>query len=52
MSHHLTHDYWESLGLNGHFICELFQNQSQKLTQLQTTNNALEDHAMEAQSNI
>src|SRR5882724_3308229 len=52
MSHQLTDKYWESLGPNGPFLCELFHNQSQQLTQLQTTNNALHDQTLEAQSNI
>src|SRR5882724_5639879 len=41
---------WESLGPNSPFLCELFHNQSQKLAQLQITNNVLEDCALEAQS--
>ena len=52
MSHHLTEEYWESLGPNGPFLCELFHTQSQQLTQLQTTNNTLEDHAIEAQTDV
>ena len=55
MSHHLTDEYWESLGpnrTNSPFLCELFHTQSQQLTQLQTANNALEDHTMEAQTNV
>jgi len=50
--HHLTNKYWESLGPNGPFLHELFHNQSQQLTQLQTANNALEDGTMEAQTDI
>src|SRR5882724_6106376 len=52
MSHLLMEEYWESLGPNSPFLCELFHNQSQQLAQLQTANKALEDHALEAQSNI
>jgi len=52
MSHQLTDEYWESLGPNGPFLCELFHNQSQQLTQLQMTNNALHDRTLEAQSDI
>jgi len=40
------------LGPNGPFLCELFHNQSQQLAQLQTANNALEDHALEAQGDV
>src|SRR5882724_8359599 len=49
MSHHLTEEYWESLGPSGPFLCELFHNQSQQLAQLQTANNVLKGHALEAQ---
>jgi len=49
MSHHLTNKYRESLGLNGPLLCKLFHNQ---LTQLQMANNALKDHALEAQGNV
>ena len=52
MSHCLTEEYWESLGPNGLFLCELFHTQSQQLTQLQTPNNSLKDHAIEAQTDI
>src|SRR5882724_6955917 len=52
MSHQLMDKYWESLGPNGPFLCELFHNQSQQLAQLQTTNNTLHDRTLEAQSNI
>jgi len=52
MSHHLTEEFWELLGPNSLFLCELFHNKSQQLTQLQTANNALKDHALEAQGNI
>jgi len=52
MSHQLTDKYWESLGPNGPFLCELFHNQSQQLAQLQTTNNTLHDRTLEAQSDI
>ena len=52
MSHQLTDEYWESLGPNGPFLCELFHNQSQQLTQLQMTKNALHNQTLEAQSDI
>src|SRR5467141_2844235 len=52
MSHCLTEEYWESLGPNGPFLCELFHTQSQQLSQLQLANNILEDRTMEAQTNI
>jgi len=52
MLQHLTDEYWELLGPNGPFLHELFHNQSQQLTQVQTANNALEDHTMEAQTNV
>jgi len=47
-----TEEYWESLGPNGLFLCELFHNQSQQLAQLQMANNVLEDHAPEAQGDV
>ena len=52
MLHQLTDEYWESLGPNGPFLHELFHNQSQQLAQLQTTNNALHNRTLEAQSDI
>jgi len=52
MSHHLTEEYWESLGPNSPFLCENFQTQSQQLAQLQMANDMLEDHTMEAQTNV
>src|SRR5467141_1063090 len=52
MSHCLTEEYWELLGPNSPFLRELFHTQSQQLTQLQTANNALKDHTIEAQTNI
>ena len=48
----LTKEYWESIGPNGPFLCKIFNNQSQQLSQLQTANNALEDCGMEAQTDI
>jgi len=50
MSHHLTDDYWESLGPNSPLLGKIFHNQAQQLIQLQMANNALEDCALEAQS--
>src|SRR5882724_4309635 len=52
MSCLLTDDYWEVLGSNGPFLCELFHNQSQQLAQLQMANNVLEDCTLEAKSDI
>jgi len=52
MSHHLTEEYWESLGPNGPFLPELFHTQSQKLTQLQSANNVLEDCTMDTQADV
>ena len=52
MLHLLTEEYWESLGPKGPFLYELFHNQSQQFTRLQTVNNALEDHTLEAQTSV
>ena len=52
MSHCLTEEYWESLGPNGLFLHELFNTQSQQLSQLQSANSILKDHAMDTQTNI
>ena len=52
MSHQLPDEYWDSLGLNGPFLCELFQNQSQLVTQLQATNNDLQTQVMDAPDDI
>jgi len=41
ISHHLTEEYWDSLGPKSLFLHELFYNQSQQLTQLQMANNTL-----------
>jgi len=34
------------------FLLKLFHNQSRQLAQLQMANNALKDHALEAQSDV
>src|SRR5882672_2627973 len=52
MSHHLTEEYWESLGPNSPFLSEIFNTQSQQLAQLQSVNNVLEDCAMDTQTDI
>src|SRR5882672_3828 len=52
MSHQLTEEYWESLGPNGPFLREILHSQSQQLAQLQAANNALEDRAMDAQTDV
>src|SRR5882672_7244871 len=52
MSHQLTEGYWESLGPNGPFLREILHSQSQQLAQLKAANNALEDRAMDAQTDI
>src|SRR5712664_3381492 len=52
MSHQLTEEYWELLGPNGPFLRKILHSQSQQLAQLQATNNALEDRAMDAQTDV
>src|SRR5882724_7583750 len=52
MSHQLPDKYWDSLGLNGPFLCELFHNQSQLVTQLQAANNDLQTQVMDAPDDI
>ena len=51
MSYWLTDKFWDLLGPKGHFLCKLFHNQSELITQLQMANNALKDSALEIQSN-
>src|SRR5882724_4381358 len=52
MSHQLPDKYWDSLGPNGPFLCKIFHNQSQLVTQLQATNNDLQTQVMDAPDNI
>src|SRR5882724_8573454 len=52
MSHQLPDKYWDSLGLNGPFLCELFHNQSQLITQLQVTNSNLQTQVMDTPDNV
>ena len=52
MSHQLTDKYWESLGPNGPFLCELFHNQLQLVVQLQVANNNLQTWVMDALEDI
>src|SRR5882724_2372068 len=52
MSHQLLDKYWDSLGPNGPFLCELFHNQSQLVTQLQVANNDLQTRVMDAADNV
>src|SRR6267142_2497679 len=52
MSHQLTEEYWDSLGPNSPFLHEIFHSQSQQLSQLQSANNVLEDHAMDTQTDV
>src|SRR5882724_177344 len=52
MSHQLPDEYWDSLGLNGPFLCKLFHNQSQLVAQLQATNNNLQNQVMDAPDDV
>jgi len=52
MSHELTDDFWDSLGPQGLFLCELFHKQSKLIMQLQLANKALEDQVVQAQGDI
>src|SRR5882724_7987812 len=52
MSHQLPDQYWELLGPNGPFLCELFHNQSQLVMQLQAANNDLQTRVMDAPDNV
>src|SRR5882724_4452604 len=52
MSHQLPDEYWDSLGPNGPFLCELFHNQSQLVAQLQATNNDLQTQVMDASDDV
>ena len=52
MFHQLPDEYWDSLGLNGPFLCELFHNQSQLVAQLQVANNDLQTRVMDAPDDI
>src|SRR5882724_1743274 len=52
MSHQLPDEYWDPLGLNSPFLCKLFHNQSQLVTQLQATNNDLQTQVMDAPDDV
>jgi len=52
MSHQLPDEYWESLGPNSPFLCELFHNQSQLVAQLQVANNDLQTQVMDALDDV
>ena len=52
MSHQLPDEYWDLLGPTGPFLCELFHNQSQLVTQLQVTNNDLQTQMLDAPDNV
>src|SRR5882724_13477450 len=52
MSHQLPDEYWDSLGPNGPFLCELFHNQSQLVAQLQAANNDLQTQMLDAPDDI
>src|SRR5882724_4446806 len=52
MSHQLPDEYWDSLGPNGPFLCELFHNQSQLVAQLQVANNSLQTQVMDAPDDV
>ena len=52
MSHQLPDEYWESLGPNGPFLCELLHNQLQSVMQIQAANNNLQTQVMDALDDI
>jgi len=52
MSHQLPDEYWESLGPNGLFLCEIFHNQSQLVAQLQAANNDLQTQVMDTLDHV
>jgi len=52
MSHQLPDQYWELLGLNGPFLCELFHNQSQLVAQLQAANNNLQTRVIDTPDDV
>src|SRR5882724_3705009 len=52
MSHQLPDKYWESLGPNSLFLCELFHNQSQLVMQLQAANNNLQTQVMDTPDDV
>jgi len=52
MSHGLTNELWDPLGLQGYFLCKIFHNHSELIAQLQMANNALEDQVMQAQGDV
>src|SRR5882724_2882916 len=52
MSHQLQDEYWDLLGPNGPFLCELFHNQSQLVTQLQAANNNFQTQMLDTPDDI
>jgi len=52
MSHQLPDKYWDLLGPNGSFLCELFHNQSQLVAQLQAANNDLQTQMLDAPDDV
>src|SRR5882724_8337834 len=52
ISHQLPDEYWDLLGPNGLFLCELFHNQSQLVAQLQAANNDLQTWMLDALDNV
>jgi len=52
MSHQLPDKYWDTLGPNSPFLCELFHNQSQLVAQLQVANNNLKTWMLDSLDNI
>ena len=52
MSHQLPDEYWDLLGHNGPFLCELFYNQSQLVTQLQAANSNLQTQMLDALDDV
>ena len=52
MSHQLTKEFGDSLGLQGLFLHKLFHDHSQLIAQLQMANSALEDCEMDTQRDV
>jgi len=51
MSHHLTEEYWESLGPTAHFLWKISKPVSATCP-APDGHDMLEDHTMEAQTNV
>ena len=52
MTHQLPDEYWDSLGPNSPFLCKIFHNQSQLVTQLQVANNNLQTWMLDAPDDV